>query len=209
MKKGALEQKAHTDKQNIAGVDEVGRGCLAGPVYASTVVLNLAKLFDLDNKTILLIRDSKTLSSKQRSKMLEVIHNISLSFAIGIASSLEIEQLGIVGATFLAMKRSLAQISCEVHLLLVDGRATLPEYSGAQQALIKGDSLSFSIAAASILAKEARDSFMREQSKEYQEYGFDEHVGYGTKKHLEAIHKYGICNLHRKNFAPIKYLVDA
>jgi ribonuclease HII len=141
--------------------------------------------------------------------MLEVIHNISLSFAIGIASSLEIEQLGIVGATFLAMKRSLAQISCEVHLLLVDGRATLPEYSGAQQALIKGDSLSFSIAAASILAKEARDSFMREQSKEYQEYGFDEHVGYGTKKHLEAIHKYGICNLHRKNFAPIKYLVDA
>lgn len=209
MKKGALEQKAHTDKQNIAGVDEVGRGCLAGPVYAAAVVLNLAKLFDLDNKTILLIRDSKTLSSKQRSKMLEVIHNISLSFAFGIASILEIEQLGIVGATFLAMRRALAQISCEVHLLLVDGRATLPEYSGAQQALIKGDSLSFSIAAASILAKEARDSFMREQSKEYQEYGFDEHVGYGTKKHLEAIHKYGICNLHRKNFAPIKYLVDA
>ena len=153
MQKGDVEKEALLSQRVIAGVDEVGRGCLAGPVYAAAVVFDLAKLFELDSKKRTLIRDSKTLSAKQRAAILPVIHECSISFGIGASSSLEIEQLGIVGATFKAMKRALVQMSSSVHLLLVDGRALLPGYIGEQKALIKGDRLSYSIAAASILAK--------------------------------------------------------
>ena len=208
MEKGELEKKAQINQQLIVGVDEVGRGCLAGPVYAAAVVFDLGKLFDLDSKKRALIRDSKLLSAKQRSSILPVMQQCFMSFGIGSSSTVEIEQQGIVGATFQAMKRALAQLCVFPHLLLVDGRAPLPDYHGKQKALVKGDRLSFSIAAASILAKEARDKFMKEQSKTFDVYGFETHVGYGTKKHLEAIALHGICELHRKNFAPIRQMVS-
>lgn len=187
----------------MVGVDEVGRGALAGPVYAGAAILDFDKLEALEKAERSLIRDSKTLSHLQRKKALHIIEGISLSHAIASSDHSEIETLGIVGATFLAMHRALQRLHHPFHILYIDGKFPLPKFQGQQKAIVRGDSASDSIAAASILAKEARDAFMREQDALYPQYHFKDNVGYGTQHHLSAIKDCGACPIHRKNFAPI------
>lgn len=186
------------------GIDEVGKGCLAGPVYAGAVTLNYELLFQLPKKNRLLIRDSKTLSAKQRQTASTIIKEISIDSSVGFASTQEIESFGIMQATYLAMQRALEKLVKFPNFLIIDGNKILPKFKGRQETIIKGDNLCHAIAAASILAKVARDQFMIEQSQNYPYYGFETHVGYGTKRHLDSIKAFGICPLHRKNFAPIK-----
>jgi len=201
---GRLEREFEKGDIQVAGVDEVGRGCLAGPVYAACVALDFVRLRQLDENTRSLVRDSKQLTAARRRHMVPIIEGICRDWKIGIATVAEIEQLGILQATFLAMRRALAECQATFDLLLVDGHLEISGYDAPQLPIIKGDSLCFSIAAASILAKEARDSYMHEQARHYPAYGFDAHVGYGTKQHLAMIGEHGICPLHRRNFAPIR-----
>jgi ribonuclease HII len=203
--KGSIERHWLAHGLVPAGVDEVGRGCLAGPVVTACVVLDYTKLECLDEKARSKIRDSKTLSAKQRDELLDLISDISLDSAIGVATAREIEDIGISGATFLAMNRAVAGLTKAVpDILLVDGNQSIKEQPIRQQTVVKGDSLCFAIAAASIIAKEHRDRYMREQAEIHPEWGFENHVGYGTAAHLTAINTHGICHLHRKNFAPIR-----
>lgn len=202
--KGAIEKKSLQKDRRLIGVDEVGRGCLAGPVYAAVAALDYYKIDDLDEATRDLIRDSKKLTTKQRQKILPVLNEVCIEWGIGFASAREIEALGIVPATFLAMKRAYLQLAHPYDLLLIDGNQMHPDMPLEQMTVVGGDALCYAIAAASILAKEARDSVMRDAHKLYPQYGFGEHVGYGTKSHLLAIDEHGITPLHRRNFAPIR-----
>ena len=205
MQKGDIERKRLAEGLILAGVDEVGRGCLAGPVVTACVVLDYTKLAALDEKTRSKIRDSKTLSAKQRDELLGLIADISVDLAVGVATARDIEDVGILKATFLAMNRAIAGISkIKPDLILVDGNQSIQGQIIKQQTIVKGDSLCFSIAAASIIAKEHRDQYMREQAAVHSHWGFERHVGYGTAQHIAAIHSHGICHLHRKNFAPIR-----
>lgn len=201
--RGQIEFDLLKDHASIIGVDEVGRGCIAGPVYAACVCLDYDKIKRVANEEIELIRDSKTLTTKQRVQIIPTILSVAKQYAIASSSVAEIETLGIVGATFAAMMKALAQVNQTYDLLLIDGNARIPQYQGKQSCIIGGDNACFAIAAASILAKEARDDFMRAQSKEFPGYGFEDHVGYGTKHHLAMLRQHGLCSLHRRNFAPV------
>ncbi len=178
--------------QRIAGIDEAGRGAIAGPLYVGLVI------FPKGYKNPQ-IKDSKLLSSLQRDRLFETICKDALDFAISFATLEEIQELGILKALFLAMKRCISQIS-SFDLLLVDGPLNLPDYRGIQKAIVKGDQLSISIAAGSILAKVSRDREMEKWAEEFPEYGFAKHKGYATKEHLEALKKYGPSPIHRLNF---------
>lgn len=202
--RGYIERAHLRQGRSLIGTDEVGRGCLAGPVVAACVALDYDRFFKIKKPERDLIRDSKKLSATQRQAALPLIHQFAHHVCIGIAAVSEIEQLGIAPATFLAMRRALAQSQSTYDLLLVDGNQKVAGYQGAQEPIISGDNLVYAIAAASIIAKEHRDQHMREQADIYPNYGFDSHVGYGTKQHLTMIHQHGICPLHRKNFAPIR-----
>lgn len=203
--KGDIERSLLADGILPAGVDEVGRGCLAGPVVAACVALDYEKLFSLDETVLSKIRDSKTLTGKQRSELIRLIEELSLGMGLGVASPREIESSGILGATFMAMNRAIASIkTIKIDMLLVDGNQRIKNQTIAQQTVVRGDSLCFAIAAASIYAKEFRDSYMRDRAAELPHWGFEKHVGYGTAEHLSAINTHGICDLHRKNFAPIR-----
>jgi ribonuclease HII len=205
--KGAIEQEWREKGFILAGVDEVGRGCIAGPVVAAAVVLDYVKLHSLNTLTRAKIRDSKTLSAKQRAELVDLIQEISTAHAIGHASAREIESIGILKATFLAMNRAIASLKpFHPTLLLVDGNQNIAGQDIRQIPIVKGDSLCFSIAAASILAKEFRDHLMQDQAQQYPLWGFERHVGYGTAEHIKAINEHGICELHRRNFAPIRDL---
>jgi ribonuclease HII len=203
---GKIERQLLRQKKTIAGVDEVGRGALAGPVYAGAAILDFTKLFALDRAELALIRDSKSLSRSQREKSLLLIQDLTISHATASAETYEIEELGITKATFLAMTRALGKLK-PFDILLIDGKYPLPGFDKEQRSIIGGDASCFSIAAASILAKEARDSIMREQDLKFPGYGFDSHVGYATNKHLDAIRQQGACALHRRNFEPVKTLI--
>lgn len=206
--KGAIERSWLGQGLHPAGVDEVGRGCIAGPVVAACVMLDYTRLDQLEDKTRSKIRDSKTLSAKQRAELVQIIELISIGKAIGVASEREIERHGILYATFLAMNRAIAALApTQPDILLVDGNQKIANQACRQVAIIKGDSLCYSIAAASILAKEFRDQFMQSQIGTHPHWGFERHVGYGTADHIAAIHQHGICDLHRKNFAPIRDLI--
>ena len=205
--KGQIEQSYLSQGLLPAGVDEVGRGCLAGPVVAACVVLDYAKLDGLDSKAKLKIRDSKTLSANQRSSIVSLINEIALENHIGVATAREIETVGILEATFLAMNRAISRLSkTRPEILLVDGNQKIKGQLVRQQTVVKGDSLCYTIAAASIIAKEYRDEFMRAKALELPAWGFERHVGYGTAEHLAAINTHGICDLHRRTFAPIRDL---
>lgn len=204
--KGAIEKSVLREDRKPIGVDEVGRGCLAGPVYAAAVALDYRKIDNLDEKVRELIRDSKLLSTRQRQRILPVIHEVCLGFGIGCSSAREIERYGIVPATFLAMTRAYEQLSTPYDLLLIDGNQRHPDFPLEQMTIVGGDALCYSIAAASILAKEARDDVMRAAHDRFPQYGFADHVGYSTKAHMEALRCHGITPLHRRNFGPVRDL---
>ena len=179
----------------IAGVDEVGRGSLIGPVYAAAVILN-----DKINKKKL--KDSKKLS-KQNMKVLEKYIKKNSIWAIGQASKKEIEKINILNASLLAMKRAIIKLRKKPTLVLIDGNK-LPNLENYNlKYVIKGDHKISSISAASILAKVSRDRFITKLSKQFNNYGWDTNSGYGTKKHLVAINKFGITKYHRKTFYPV------
>lgn len=176
----------------ICGVDEAGRGPLAGPVYSAAVILE-------KGQTIEGVNDSKKLSEKKRELLFDKIINDCKDYSIGTASEKEIDELNILQATFLAMKRAVDGLSVKPDCALVDGNQ-IPNLDCDVTTVVKGDSKSESIAAASILAKVSRDRYMLEMAEKYPQYGFEKHKGYGTKLHYEMIEKYGICDIHRKTF---------
>lgn len=182
--------------EEIIGVDEAGRGPLAGSVVAAAVKLRNYHS-DLDE-----INDSKQISEKKREKLFDVIKE-HFYIGVGIASVEEIDKINILNATFLAMRRALENLKKECtgeYLVLVDGNFKIREYRGKQEPVIKGDGKSLSIAAASIIAKVTRDRMMREEAIKYPLYGFEKHKGYGTKQHRDAIKEHGILDIHRKSF---------
>ena len=173
----------------IAGVDEVGRGCLAGPVIAASVILK---------RPIKGLMDSKRLSSKKREDLSQIITENSV-FAIGVADSQEIDQINILQASLLAMQRSLEKLDMQPKKVLVDGNHIF-ETSIEIEAIVGGDNLIPSISAASIVAKVFRDRLMMAYSKEFPNYGFDKHKGYPTKLHKEMLKEYGLTRIHRRTF---------
>lgn len=205
--KGKIEKEFSAQGYSLLGIDEVGRGCLAGPVYAACVSLDYSALALLTDKERDLVRDSKKLSRLQRQRILPTIKHIANEAYIAHATAREIEELGILDATFLAMRRAISLCSSLYDMVLIDGNIKIRQYAGRQTCVIGGDSSCYAIAAASILAKEARDKFMANQAEKFPVYGFESHVGYGTKKHMDALKEHGLCDLHRRNFAPVKKLL--
>lgn len=176
----------------IGGIDEAGRGPLAGPVVASVVVFK-------PNTKIEGINDSKKLSESKREELFDIIKEQALDYGIGIVNNSEIDEFNILQATYMAMKKAINCLEKAPDYLLIDA-ATIPGVDTPQKPIIKGDSKSISIAAASILAKVTRDSIMYQYDEMYPGYGFKSHKGYGTKEHYEAIEKQGITPIHRKSF---------
>jgi ribonuclease HII len=179
----------------IAGLDEAGRGPLAGPVTAAAVVLPGGLLIPG-------LTDSKQVSEKERDRLFDVIREKAVCFGIGIADERIIDEVNILQATIIAMERALQQLIPPPDYLLIDA-LTLPHVSLPQNGIIKGDSRSHSIAAASILAKVTRDRLMLELHKRHPRYNFKRHKGYGTREHLDLLRKYGPCDAHRKTFNPV------
>jgi ribonuclease HII len=178
--------------QFVAGIDEVGRGPLAGAVYACAII------FEKD-LIIPEVQDSKKLSEKKRKLLFDLIKENAVSYAIGTASEKEIDTINIRQASFLAMRRAVEGLNVKPDYLLVDG-FDLPDSKLPSEGIIKGDDKSFTIAAASIIAKVSRDAYMKDLDKKYPNYKFAINKGYGTKEHIEAIKKYGITPVHRKTF---------
>lgn len=176
-----------------AGCDEAGRGCLAGPVFAATVILP-------PRVRLPLLNDSKKLSSDVRNLLRKQIEEKALAWAVASCSEREIEKYNILNCSILAMQRAIQQLSIRPEHLLIDGNRFKPFDFFSYTTIIKGDGKYKSIAAASILAKTHRDEYMINLSKKHPEYDFDKHKGYGTKKHLQAIHKLGYLDCHRKTF---------
>lgn len=178
--------------KTICGIDEAGRGPLAGPVYAAAVILPID--LEIDG-----LNDSKKLTEKKREALFDVICEKAISYSIGIATEEEIDEINILNATFLAMRRAVDGLSVKPDYALIDGNQH-PGLSIADETVIKGDGKSMSIAAASILAKVSRDRFMLQIAEKYPEYCFEKHKGYGTKLHYEMIEKYGVAPIHRRSF---------
>lgn len=192
-----FENKAYESGYKlVAGVDEVGRGPLAGPVVAAVVVLP-------PNISIPGIDDSKKLSLTQRERVIKDICNVLIDWGVGIVDEKIIDQINILQATYLAMKKAVSSLKTSPHFLLVDGHK-IPGLSIPQLPIIKGDQLSISIQAASIIAKVIRDRIMMEYDQQYPLYGFSQHKGYGTAFHLDVVKRHGICEIHRQSFEPIK-----
>lgn len=178
--------------KNVCGVDEAGRGPLAGPVCAAAVILP-------EHTIIEGVNDSKKLSENKREQLFEVIKTKAVAYAVAWASVEEIESINILNAAMLAMKRAIHSLNVKPDFALIDGNK-IPDLSIPAFPVVKGDSLSMSIACASILAKVSRDRLMYEYNKKYPEYGFDKHKGYGTKLHREKLLELGPCEIHRPSF---------
>ena len=189
-------------KNFIAGVDEAGRGPLAGPVVAACVIID--KNFNLDLPEMKLINDSKKLSSKKRELLFSLIKNQALSVEISVINNEAIDKINILQASLLAMKKSILKSKIKPDLVLIDGNQKIPKLEISQENIINGDARVWVIAAASIIAKVSRDFLMKELDKKYPEYGFIKHKGYGTKFHFQKLIEYGPCPIHRKSFAPVK-----
>ncbi|MBK8900204.1 MAG: ribonuclease HII [Anaerolineaceae bacterium] len=185
----------------IAGIDEAGRGALAGPVVAAAVILPLN---DSIAAQLLGVNDSKQLTAARREALFDRICQHALAFGIGLEPAAVIDQIGILPANKLAMGTAVAQLTPRPEFLLIDGRIRLPQLNIPQTAVVRGDSQSLSIAAASILAKVTRDRLMVELDRHYPAYGFAQHKGYGTEFHRAAIAQFGPCPEHRHSFAPIR-----
>ena len=193
-----LEEITQTDKaiwatgRAFAGIDEAGRGPLCGPVAAACVVMPPEPL-------LLYVDDSKKLTEKRREALYDIITEQALAYGIAFASELEIDEINILQATFLAMERAMAQLAPPPELALIDGNRS-KDFGLPVRTIVKGDSLSASIAAASILAKVTRDRLMEQYDEQYPQYGFAVHKGYGTKRHYAALREYGPCPIHRQTF---------
>lgn len=184
-----------TAEKLIIGVDEAGRGPLAGPVVAAAVILD--NRFAIEG-----IKDSKKLSPKKRDALFLEITRNALCYQIAMATVEEIDEINILQATKLAMQRAVEGLALKGHEVWVDGRDT-PEFGLPAKAIIQGDNKHIEIGAASILAKVARDEIMLNYADQYPDYGFQNHKGYGTKEHMAAIEKFGVLDIHRKSFAPV------
>ena len=176
----------------ICGVDEAGRGPLAGPVCAAAVILPRGH-------QIPGLNDSKKLTDKKRRELFPLIKEQAIAYGIGMASHEEIDEINILQATYLAMERAIAQLEGKADLALIDGNRA-KDFGMAVRTVVKGDSLSANIAAASVLAKVTRDDLMVEMAQEFPGYGFEVHKGYGTKAHYEALREKGPCAIHRMTF---------
>ena len=177
----------------VCGIDEAGRGPLAGPVCAAAVILPP----DLDFEGV---NDSKKLSEKKREKLYDEITEKAVSWSVAFASVNEIEEHNILGATYIAMQRAVESLKIPADFALIDGNKTPPSLKIPSLTVIKGDSKSLSIAAASIIAKVTRDRLLLEYDAIYPQYKFSQHKGYGTKVHIEAIREFGPCDIHRPSF---------
>jgi ribonuclease HII len=177
----------------VAGVDEVGRGCLAGAVVAAACILDLSKPLPPG------LNDSKKISEKRRVAIAEQLRESVVAFSVAQVEADEIDRINILQATKKAMRLAIEKLMPNADFLLIDA-VQLKEISLPQKAIIGGDAISASIAAASILAKTYRDNLMREMCEIYPQYGFSKHVGYGTKAHFEALRRYGACPIHRRSF---------
>ena len=185
-------EKEHEDCALICGIDEAGRGPLAGPVVAGAVILP-------KNSRILYLNDSKKLSEKRREELFVRIQKEALAWSVGIAGPERIDEINILQATYEAMRKAIQGLPQKPDLLLNDA-VTIPDVEIVQIPIVKGDAKSLSIAAASILAKVTRDHMMMEYDKIYPEYGFGKHKGYGTAAHMEAIRRFGPCPIQRRTF---------
>lgn len=187
------ENEAYKDGfEIVCGVDEAGRGPLAGPVYAAAVILPKGHIVEGVN-------DSKKISEKKRDLLYDKIIDECIAYSIGIATEKEIDEINILQATFLAMRRAVEGLSVKADIALIDGNKT-PGLDIEQRAVVKGDAKSANIAAASIIAKVSRDRYMLEMAEKYPQYQFEKHKGYGTKLHYEMLEKYGISPIHRITF---------
>jgi ribonuclease HII len=187
------QNKRHEFGSHLIGVDEAGRGPLAGPVVAAAVI------FPPEIENLEEINDSKLLKRETRQRLEVMIKEKALAFATAVISNQEIDRINILQASLVAMQQAVQQITLPPHYILVDGNR-LPVWNHPSKALIRGDQLSMSVAAASILAKETRDRIMIEYDKIYPEYDFASHKGYATRRHLDALAEYGLCELHRRSF---------
>ncbi len=178
--------------KNICGVDEAGRGPLAGPVFAAAVILPVG----IEIKGL---NDSKKISEKKREKLFDEICEKAIAFGIASSNEKEIDDINILNAAMLAMKRAVSELAVEPDMILVDGNKVF-KTNTAIESIVKGDSLSANIAAASILAKVSRDRFMLEMAEKYPEYQFEKHKGYPTKLHYEMIEAHGLSEIHRRSF---------
>ena len=192
----------------VCGVDEAGRGPWVGPVVAGAVVFLTREVapFLLQN-----LNDSKKLSAKKREKLYALLLNEAeqgnICYGIGLASAAEIDEHNILQATFLAMRRAVEQLSPKPLYALIDGNRLPADFPCQTSCYIGGDTRSYSIAAASIIAKVYRDNLMKELAQQYPQYGFEKNAGYGTKEHIEALRKYGVTPEHRRSYKPIKELL--
>jgi ribonuclease HII len=189
----SYEQEAHNNGYAVVcGVDEAGRGPLAGPVFAAAVILP-------ENYSHEILNDSKKLSEKKRDLVYDDIIRDAVCYSVGIATEKEIDDINILNATFLAMKRAVDGLSIKPELAYIDGNQ-YPETGVKEVTIVKGDSKCMSVAAASIIAKVSRDRYMLKVAEQYPEYEFTKHKGYGTKLHYEMIEKYGVSPVHRRTF---------
>lgn len=184
----------------IAGVDEAGRGPLAGPVFAAAVILN-------PHKPIAGLADSKKLSAKKRAELSIIIKSQALAWHIAFSTTAEIDEINILQASLLAMRRACLNLRLQADLILVDGNRIPSDLPAKAQAVIKGDQSEPAISAASILAKTARDDYCLVMHQAYPQYAFDQHKGYGTILHKSKLIEFGPCPEHRRSFAPIKQLL--
>lgn len=200
MSESDLDLFAPEQFSRIAGVDEVGRGCLAGPVVAAAVILD-------PNRPIKGLRDSKKLSAKKRDELAQEIKEKALVWSVAAMGPEVIDKINILQATLEAMKAAVEKLPVEPDFVQVDGNK-LPKWKWLSEAVVKGDDKVEWISAASIIAKTTRDGYMCKIAELYPQYGFEHHVGYGTAEHIKALKAYGPTPIHRKTFAPVREVID-
>lgn len=200
MSESDLDLFAPEQFSRIAGVDEVGRGCLAGPVVVAAVILD-------PNRPIKGLRDSKKLSAKKREELAEEIKEKALAWSVAAMGPEVIDKINILQATLEAMKVAVEKLPVEPDFVQVDGNK-LPKWKWLSEAIVKGDDKVEWISAASIIAKTTRDAYMCKIAKLYPQYGFEHHVGYGTAEHIKALKAYGPTPIHRKTFAPVREVIN-
>lgn len=200
MSESDLDLFAPEQFSRIAGVDEVGRGCLAGPVVAAAVILD-------PNRPIKGLRDSKKLSAKKRDELAQEIKEKALAWSVAAMGPEVIDKINILQAALEAMKAAVEKLPVEPDFVQVDGNK-LPKWKWLSEAVVKGDDKVEWISAASIIAKTTRDAYMCKMAELYPQYGFEHHVGYGTAEHIKALKAYGPTPIHRKTFAPVREVID-